>query len=368
MIKKTRDSNGELLRLIAQFGIILYHFCNNSQPVKFNEKIPFDMKDKITVLISGFSLPLTNCFALLSGYYRIKFSFRGIFVMYLTVLSYKTFSNILNYYEKGTFQDKSLFFFLLCISQSTLWYVKVYFALYIVSPLINKGYSLLQKREKICILVGLGIISIHMVYYLRVKDSMGVDFPQVLFLYFAGLCIKEYCNENTFKKLRWPGLIMYICTCLLWAKRAFDVHVRQVPGFTIFSHNSPYNNVSALCFFFFIMSFKFQNNFINAIAPGTFGAYVFQESHFFGYKKVHPFMKKKVAETLAKLPKSYVNASTPDLVVILYSAIFYIIALLIEYIRRKATNPLVELVGRVDNLLEKLDSEPELPLTKKEHD
>ena len=81
-IAQMRDSNVELLRLIAMFFILCHHFINNSL---YN----FGLQNELTTeygvysILEGFFYVGVNCFLLISGYYGIRLRARKLWAMYL---------------------------------------------------------------------------------------------------------------------------------------------------------------------------------------------------------------------------------------------------------------------------------------------
>ena len=143
-----RKSNGELLRILSQLGVVTYHFCLRCGPLAVSEKRIPDMKTKFLLFTIAYSYPLTNVFTLISGYYKIKFSFKGLLNFYITLLSYNLITNLICLYMTGQLWDKTWeSFFCVLTFNNNLWFVQVYFCLYLFSPVINAGFSKLKKSE-----------------------------------------------------------------------------------------------------------------------------------------------------------------------------------------------------------------------------
>ena len=83
LVKKERESNFELLRLIAMIFIVLYHFCSSV-------KAGIDTENRWILLgytIFHIGVPV---FILISGYWTIKLSIRkliSLFVLFFMVLN-----------------------------------------------------------------------------------------------------------------------------------------------------------------------------------------------------------------------------------------------------------------------------------------
>ena len=220
-----RKSNGELLRILSSLGVITCHFCGTCGPIEINERRIPDMKTKFLLFTHGYAYPLTNCFTLISGYYRIKFSLKGLLNYYLTLLSYLFIGNILCWYMTGQLWDKTWeTFFCVLTFNNNLWFVQVYFCLYLFSPVINAGFSKLKKSEQIMVLFSVGMMSMYFFYYRNIDRMMGRDYIEVLFMYLIGMFIRKWEIDSYFKNARWLSLCVYVLAGVFWARQAISIH------------------------------------------------------------------------------------------------------------------------------------------------
>ena len=142
----------ELLRIVSMFLIVVYHVFLHVM-VKYEDQYP---------LISSF-YTLTHIgviiFFLLSGYYGIKLSVKGVFKIY----TWMVFFNVLLYFCSISFGGKTItmtevvcLFLPFSRSAPWFWFMKTYILLYMVSPLLN----LARERMQSNILTGGGRILI----------------------------------------------------------------------------------------------------------------------------------------------------------------------------------------------------------------
>ncbi len=133
--KRVRESSFELLRLISMWMIVFYHFHTH---------VLDNVEDN--TLFAAIQIPFhigVPLFILLSGYFNIRFSIKGlcnylskvafygisIFIIYLILLWYN--GNL------GELSIKEIADNIFVVSRTDLWFVRSYFILYLFSPFIN---------------------------------------------------------------------------------------------------------------------------------------------------------------------------------------------------------------------------------------
>lgn len=85
-----RESNGELLRLICIFIIVVHHFCVHAL---YPEVLSLQVKgtnwdSHLLLFIHCFLYVGVDCFVLLSGWYGIKLRLKGFFNLWLVCALY----------------------------------------------------------------------------------------------------------------------------------------------------------------------------------------------------------------------------------------------------------------------------------------
>ena len=148
-----RDSNMELLRLVAIFFIILYHLTLFfTYSAGQDNKLMYSMN---LMLHTGVVL-----FVLISGYYGIRFSFKGLlkvlaimFVYYVPMMlvKYKYFNN-----GEVSLMDSVCF-----VSRTSYWYMRTYIILFLLSPIINKCIETINAKQRIFLLIVLFVIAVY---------------------------------------------------------------------------------------------------------------------------------------------------------------------------------------------------------------
>src|SRR5574344_649160 len=91
-MKKVRDSNYELMRILAMFSIVLWHTIINGEVFDFaNMRVALILR-----LVLYLCIVHVNLFVLLMGYYQVKndFNIKKIFNILLEILFYNIIINV----------------------------------------------------------------------------------------------------------------------------------------------------------------------------------------------------------------------------------------------------------------------------------
>lgn len=214
-----RRSNIELLRIVLILFIVMHHFIVH---VAFRDLFYGDSVSSETnsaAIVNGFLYSAVNCFVLISGYFGIKFKWRGLVNIYLILLFYgliDLFASVLFNGEPLT--ASALKSTLLCFSHSRYWFIQCYVALYMMTPLINRGLYQLAKREYVTILLLFSVINLYLGYYWHnsIFNLTGFTTAQFVFLYIIGGYIRQFADETSLKKSRWISLGVYVLCSLIW--------------------------------------------------------------------------------------------------------------------------------------------------------
>ena len=152
--KLPRQSNIELLRIVAMFLVLLVHADYFSLGAPTNIDIQTNTIDSLfRILFESISIVCVNVFILISGWFGIRPSYKGILnflfqcIFFLTGLYIIT--NIIGV------NSISLKGFAGCIFATRLnWFIKAYLLLYILSPVLNHFVNNTNQQEYISVLIG----------------------------------------------------------------------------------------------------------------------------------------------------------------------------------------------------------------------
>lgn len=282
---KDRESNFELLRLVAMYFILLYHMLGF-----------FIVRVDDAPLYKALWLPLhvaVACFVLISGYFHIKPSFKGtvkllapLIVFYLPLTIFE-----LIYYGGGY---SGLLFF----SQSPYWFIRVYFYLFMISPALNMFIA--NKKRMIYLLLVLGFISLYMGTMQDTALQDGKNLVLFMFLYTLGDCIRTYWSKlDKFKTIYLVGGYVFLNIGLVVVYcLTFDKALGRLLWEMSFPYCSPILILNAVMLFLLFGRLSFKSRAVNKLASSVFAVYIIHHQHFVLYSvlgpvvlKVHEFMQ-----------------------------------------------------------------------------
>ena len=168
-MKNQRQSNIELLRIVAMLMIIAHHvavhsgFAFPSGSISFNRLwIQFiQMGGKIGV----------NIFVLISGYFLVRadgVKTNKVIKLWLQIFTYSIITFfVIVFVSPQSFSIRALIENALPITYYKWWFVSAYFVLYLLSPYINKLLNSLDKKSYQRLLVLLFFLLVHHSYASR---------------------------------------------------------------------------------------------------------------------------------------------------------------------------------------------------------
>ncbi len=205
---KVRQSNLELLRIVAMFYIVLYHL--------------------ILYSTEGFWYELTTltlhigviCFMLITGYFGVRFSSKGLLrIMLMCLVGSVLMYSVYWVTGKIPFTLGSLKTAITPLVHYQWWYFSIYFIFYLITPILNAFLEKSTFQQKLLILIALGVITFYFGWWGNlVWTKGGKHIMNFAFIYVLGHIIRE--KEDTWKQ--WfiirKGWLFYILLniSMLW--------------------------------------------------------------------------------------------------------------------------------------------------------
>lgn len=317
--RSERDSNMEMLRIVAMSMIIIHHFIRH---VIYPED-----PDSIYRIIAPFFQCGVNLFFLISGYFTIRLSVRSLVRLVLFVATFGLISNVLCVACGGTVSYKSWASFVLFpVSKNYYWFIQAYFGLMLLSPVINKGLESLSSHN---LRVFTLLFTVFTVYSCAIGQNIcnntGYTFCQGLYCYCLAHWIRV--DAHRFSRVKnWKYLLTaFIITCLS------SVLYWKTNLYFIPAYNSIFTvAVSALIFIYFC-NVSFKSRAVNQIATAALGCYLLQDGtlgnqiiyewqHNFVYG-AHPLADKLILFTISFISFWIVSFFITKLLAAIYNAI-----------------------------------------------
>lgn len=172
----TRNSNIELLRILAVMGVIVLHF-NGVYGNAFDYVEQGTVNSYILRLLESLFIPAVNIFVLITGYYLCTECERKVVKVACLVIQVMTFGGIV--YLLSVLCGIYSFSFSSLISAMIPcnYYVILYIVLYLISPYINlalKGMS--KKQWKVLLILSILLFSIWPITVDILQEMFGRNF------------------------------------------------------------------------------------------------------------------------------------------------------------------------------------------------
>lgn len=281
-----RNSTFELMRIISMFFIILYHLISY-----------FIYPWSDNVIYKAIQIPLhigVIVFVLISGYWGIKASTKGLLKFIFPIFIYYTGINLLYNILTGHYYlnlNEVLF-----ISSSPYWFIRIYLYLYLLSPFINKFLESAPKATQLILLTILGFISLYM--GTTNGDSSLSDGKNIInftFLYIIGYLIREnresiYQTKQTILISLYISLnfVIFISYLIL-----YNTSWENIIWKWTFKYCSPLLIVNAILFFLIFSRVRpIKLKYINTISASVFSMYLIHEHTIIRHGIIEPILKR----------------------------------------------------------------------------
>lgn len=266
---KQRNSNIELLRLIALWMIVAYHtiaFC------------VYHNYPDAGAIYKAIWLPLhigVVLFILISGYFGIKPSAKGFVRLLSYMFIYTVPLGLIQIYQTGggiiDVLKKCMF-----VSNTPFWFMRPYLCLYLAAPIINR---LLEKSTTKQLIQTILILSFIAVYLglTRFDHGMlgGKNVVNFSLIYILGFSIRKYRLWEKMKK--WQFLVVFIIINAL-EMLIYIVFAHNIVGegffWLCFQYCSPALIINGVLFFCFFLGLRqIKSNVINWLASSALAIY-----------------------------------------------------------------------------------------------
>lgn len=258
MGKNIRNSNHELLRLLAMYMIVFIHA--NMYLFRFVEG---NTGTFLNGMVNGICNIGVSCFILISGYYGVKFSVRKFVKMECMMITYSLLETALLLWllpeqVQGAALLEQLVKSLLPFISRKYWFYSAYVCLFFLSGYIQKFIDCLSREElkKLLLLLLLLFSVLPTLFYFEQIPDNGKGLVQMIMVYMLGRYIRLYRDT---KLPRTAGAVF----ALLWLVNGISHEIPvQLGG--IYHHlckdNSITNLAMAVMLFYAFKELKLFRN------------------------------------------------------------------------------------------------------------
>lgn len=270
---KIRQSNFELLRIVAMLLILLYHANTFIFGWGYKEELinnPYGMMLKL--LWDSLCCVGVNVFVMISGWFGIKPTLKGVVSLLFQVYFYCILIIGIAVCVGIPIQMKwifKMFFF-----GSAYWFVTEYLVLYIFSPVLNNFIENTSQKKIRRVLIGFYILEICLGWMIQFSGFGGGYYAIHFFgLYLLLRYIRLYSDKikNMPKKCY---IIIYLLCSIIPAILGFYGRLYMSSDFGQVHYSSPFVIIASLAIVLLFSQFKFKSKFINWFACSSFAIYL----------------------------------------------------------------------------------------------
>lgn len=268
MVEKKRNSNIELLRILLMLMVCIWHMYVHG--LGYRNVDAYAHATPFSLFMMAILVPHVNCFMLISGYYSLKFSMKKILSLAFQA-SFYYWAIAGSFLALNIWSGWEVLKHILPISTYVWWFLSFYVVILFLSPILNKGLTLLEKKERWMIMLTFFVFnSIGSFIY----PNPGTGFLNLLFIYCLGRCLSielVYIKKtNVFLTLGGVILTQFIISSLSPAY--------IVSKIGIYGYNNPLIIVQAVCMLYIALSFKpHYNKVINFLGSHCLSIYLITE-------------------------------------------------------------------------------------------
>ena len=268
----TRQSNFEFLRIVCMLMVLVCHAVGYVQ-----EQDLVGVQGVLKLLLSQFCLVCVNVFIMISGWFGIKASWKGVGkllfqVLYITLLCAVVFLILgLPVSFRRDVLPNLLF-------GSGYWFVVAYLILYAISPVLNAFIEHASQKEYRNVLIAWLIVEF--VYgFLLDTGHFAFGFSPLSFigLYLLARYARLYPGKLFSFSIR-NDFLVYIGVTLLSIVAFWFGYKRFGMGFHLNHYDSPLAIIASLYFLLAFSKMKFQSKTINWLASSAFAIYLVHEN------------------------------------------------------------------------------------------
>ena len=276
--QKTRDSNIELLRIIAMLLVLIVHtsFFTIGVPTHA-ETIAEPAKSSIRFLVQSIAIISVNLFVFISGWYGIRPKMkRFVEFIFQIVFFYAIIFAIFHVIGPDKWTGKTIVEYMLFIEDAN-WFIKAYIFFFFLSPVINKYVKSASRNSFRWLVIAFFCFQFFYGWYFDgVKwFSHGYSTMSFIGLYLLASYIKQH-STRLIRLPFWINIALWLAMTL--ATTAITFHLTQsIPQGDIrpyFDYNSPLVIAATVFLFLAFNRLHFKSAIVNWIAISCFAAFL----------------------------------------------------------------------------------------------
>lgn len=330
---KQRESNIELLRILAMFLVMAVHVNDVALGHVTSQQVNTDvLSSSFRLIMEALAVVCVDVFVLISGWFGIRPSGKGLakfvfqccfFYVLLSTCFLITGAMSCADFGKTLIQPN--------------WFIIAYIGLYLLSPILN---IFIERTPRKLIVTVTACVWAWLLYFGWIGGVTefvnGYSTIALVGLYLVGRCLRLYQAQITaISKTRY--LLIYIMCAVVSAGICFcslkyDVFTWLIPYKTR-SYISPIVVIESIALLLLFAKVKLSSPLINKLAAGAFGVYLLH---------LHPVVFPIFTSYAAQIWMRYNNQLWLYVVIIVaYMTVFYLAGFVLDMLREWCWRPIV---------------------------
>lgn len=343
-MEKVRQSNMELLRIIAMFMILVIHanMIALQRPTSA-ELISNPIATTTRYFIESFGIMGVNIFVMLSGWFLIKTRAKsfyslvfqvvvlwgGCFLVFLLIG--KTKLTVNNLFEIIAFTRWD-------------WFIKAYIVLMIIAPILNTFVNCSSEKQQRILILGFFLFSITYGWVGGANRFFVDGYGPLLFIgiyllsQYAHHALEKDSTPSTVCRLlsfdkKYDLLVFLTCVIINTTMGLYGLYMGKHIYGIVYAYTNPVTIIAALYLLLFFSKLKIEyNKIVNMLAAGSFAVYLLHSQ-----VDIRPFFNKSVQF----LYSSY-NSISCVVMILVFLVLVYIASVAIDLPRLWMWNKLSE--------------------------
>lgn len=274
---KTRDSNIELLRILAMLLVLVVHtnFFSIGAPTHA-EALTEPTKSFARFLIQSISIICVNLFIFISGWYGIRPKLsRFLEFIFQIVFFYAILFTIFHFKNPEEWTIKASIRGILLVEDAN-WFIKSYIFLYLISPVLNKYVESATKSSfKWLIIAFFCFQFFYGWFYAAVKwFDRGYSTISFVGIYLLASYIKRH-SSILVNMAFWKDVFLWLVLTLITTGLAFlTIQYTKYNDNRLYFYNSPFVIAATVFLFLAFNRLHFKSAIVNWIAISCFAAFL----------------------------------------------------------------------------------------------
>lgn len=259
----TRQTNFEALRLICMWFVLQVHIVQYLHPEVHTGPCIWP------ALGMNIGLICVNCFVFISGFFRIRLSWKGVLRLWTQCSFFALLMGVVACVWFGAEWGRTLWRGIFSLTDGRLWFLPCYFCLMLLSPILNRGIEGSEGKAALLTLA----VNVYVGYLHQVEMVTDTGYHLVHFL--SLYCIGAWLSTRKVSGKGWQYFLLWLLVvCVETALRYFKFSFPYVAAVYSFRLNSPLILLSSVLFFQWVRTWTWQSRWVCWAAPSCLAVYI----------------------------------------------------------------------------------------------